>query len=124
MAAQQAEAINAQLLRALPVTQGQLDELWSFVTRKQAQEVAGDGERGDSRPDGRQWIWLSYAPERRLMLATVVGPRTVSSAQPLSQLTAAMIVGVPCFFSDGFSSYGAALLATYHQYSRYTCYLK
>jgi IS1 family transposase len=114
-AAQQAEAINAQLLRDLPVTQVQLDELWSFVTRKHAKEAAGDGESGASSPDGRQWIWLSYAPEWRLMLATVVGPRTASSAQTLIQLTAAMIVGVPCFFSDGFSSYGAALLATYHQ---------
>jgi hypothetical protein len=34
-AAQRAEAINAHLLRELPVTQVQLDELWTFVTRKQ-----------------------------------------------------------------------------------------
>jgi len=45
----------------------------------------------------------------------VVGPRTASSGLTLIQLTAAMIVGVPCFFSDGFSSYWAALLATYQQ---------
>lgn len=114
-AAQQAEAINAHLLRALPVTQVQLDEMWSFVTRKHATEAELDGESPDTSADGRQWIWLSYAPEWRLMLAAVVGPRTASSAQTLIQRTAALIVGVPCFFSDGFSSYWAALLATYHQ---------
>lgn len=114
-AAQQAAVMNAQLLRELPVTQVQLDEMWTFVTRKHAQAAACDGESPDTSADGRQWIWVSYAPEWRLMLTTVVGPRTARSALPLIQLTAAMIVGVPCFFSDGFSSYGAALLATYHQ---------
>jgi len=36
-AAQKAHEINAHLLRDLPVTQGQLDEMWSFIRRKQAQ---------------------------------------------------------------------------------------
>jgi IS1 family transposase/transposase-like protein len=114
-AAQQAETINAHLLRELPVTQVQLDEMWSFVTRKHAKEAEVDGESPDTSTDGRQWIWLSYAPQWRLMLAAVVGPRSASSALTLIQRTAALIVDVPCFFSDGFSSYWAALLATYHQ---------
>jgi IS1 family transposase len=114
-AAQQAETIKAHLLREVPVPQVQLDEMWAFITRKHAREAEPDGESPASSADGRQWIWLSYAPEWRLMLAAVVGPRTARSALTLIQLTAAMIVGVPCFFSDGFSSYWAALLATYHQ---------
>jgi hypothetical protein len=114
-AAQQAEVINAHLLRELPVTQVQLDEMWTFVTRKHATDAELDGESPDTSADGRQWIWLSYAPGWRLMLAAVVGPRSASSALTLIQLTAGRIVGVPCFFSEGFSSYWAALLATYHQ---------
>lgn len=114
-AAQQAETINAHLLRELPVSQVQLDEMWSFVARKHAKEAEPDGESPTTSADGRQGIWLSSAPEWRLMLATVVGPRTADSALTLIQLTAALIVGVPCFFSDGFSSYWAALLAIYHQ---------
>jgi len=114
-AAQQAETINAHLLRELPVTQVQLDERWSFVTRKHAKEAELDGESPDTSAEGRQGIWLSYAPEWRLRLAAVVGPRTARSALTLIPLTAALSVGVPCFFSDGFSSYWAALLATYHQ---------
>jgi hypothetical protein len=48
------------------------------------------------------------------MWAAVVGPRTARSALTLSHRTAALIVDVPGFFSEGFSRYGAAWLATYH----------
>lgn len=37
------------------------------------------------------------------------------SALRLIRLTAAVVLGVPCFFSDGFSSYLPALIAVYHQ---------
>ncbi|HZC01797.1 MAG TPA: hypothetical protein VE844_10675 [Gammaproteobacteria bacterium] len=33
----------------------------------------------------------------------------------LIQMTAAVVWGVPCFFSDGLSSYWPALIAVYHQ---------
>jgi hypothetical protein len=33
----------------------------------------------------------------------------------LIQMTAAIVCGVPCFFSDGFSSYWSALIEVYHQ---------
>src|SRR5438132_13880091 len=75
-AAQQAEALNHHLLRHLPVPQGHLDEMWSFIARQHARET---DEAGDSLPggeDGRQWGWGSFAPECRLMIAAVVGPRT------------------------------------------------
>ena len=44
-AAHQAEAINRHLLRALPVTQVQLDERWNFIARKHACETDEAGER-------------------------------------------------------------------------------
>src|SRR5207249_8182412 len=37
-AAQKAHEINAHLLRDLPVTQVQLDEMWNFIRRKHAQQ--------------------------------------------------------------------------------------
>lgn len=113
-AAQHAEKINQHLLRELPITQVQLDELWNFIARKHS---AHDTPQGESQPesrDGRQWVWLSYAPACRLMLAVVVGPRCYESALQLIRLTAAVIVGIPCFFSDGFSSYLPALIEVYH----------
>jgi IS1 family transposase/transposase-like protein len=113
-AAQQAHEINAHLLRALPVTQVQLDEMWSFIRRKQAPQASPDGESPEESEDGRQWVWISFAPEFRLILAALVGPRTFASALQLIQMTAAVVLGVPCFFSDGFSCYLSALIAVYH----------
>jgi IS1 family transposase/transposase-like protein len=113
-AAQQAEQINAHLLRDLPVTQVQLDEMWNFIRRKHAQQAGPDGESSELSADGRQWVWISFAPEYRLILAAFVGPRTFDSALQLIQLTAAVVLGVPCFFSDGFSCYLSALIEVYH----------
>jgi IS1 family transposase/transposase-like protein len=113
-AAQKAHEINAHLLRDLPVTQVQLDEMWSFIRRKHAQQVGPDGESTEISEDGRQWVWISFAPEFRLILAAFVGPRTFESALQLIQMTAAVVLGVPCFFSDGFSCYLSALIEVYH----------
>jgi IS1 family transposase len=113
-AAQKAHEINAHLLRDLPVTPVQLDELWSFIRRQHAQQAGPDGESREWSADGRQWVWISFAPEFRLILAAFVGPRTFASALPLIQMTAAVVFGVPCFFSDGFRCYLSALLEVYH----------
>src|SRR6266478_7618789 len=43
-AAAKAHEINAYLLRDLPVTQVQLDEMWSFIRRKHACETDAAGE--------------------------------------------------------------------------------
>ncbi len=113
-AAQKAHEVNVPLLRDLPVTQVQLDEMWNFIRRKQAPQAGPDGESTELSEDGRQWVWISFAPEFRLILAAFVGPRTFASALQLIQMTAAVVLGVPCFFSDGFSCYLAALIEVYH----------
>ncbi len=110
---EKAEEINACLLKELPVTEVQLDEMWSFVKRKVSEQ--GQIESSPTTEDGRQWIWVSYAPQYRLILATVVGPRTYESALALIQMTASIVLGVPCFFSDGFSCYLQALIECYHK---------
>ena len=53
-AAHKAPEMNAHLLRAHPVTQVHLDELWSVIRRKPAQQADADGERSTLRADGRQ----------------------------------------------------------------------
>jgi IS1 family transposase/transposase-like protein len=118
-AAQKAQEINAHLLRDLPVTQVQLDAMWRFIRRKQAQQAGSDGESMEWSEDGRQWVWISFAPEFRLILAALVGPRTFDSALQLIQMTAAVVLGVPCFFSDGFSCYLSALMEVYHTFQTF-----
>jgi IS1 family transposase len=113
-AAHQAEAINRHLLRALPVTQVQLDEMWNFIERKHACETDAAGESLPDGEDGRQWVWVSFAPEFRLMIAAVVGPRTRDTAKEVVAVTKARVAGIPAFFSDGFTCYLAALIAAFH----------
>jgi len=113
-AAHKAHEINVHLLRDLPVTQVQLDEMWNFIRRKPAQQAAPDGESTAWSADGRQGVWSSFAPEFRLILAAFVGPRTFESALQLIQMTAAVVLGIPGFFSDGFSCDLSALIAVYH----------
>jgi transposase-like protein len=113
-AAHQAEAINRPLVRNLPVTQVQLDEMWNFIARKPARETDEAGASGPDGEDGRQWSWVSLAPEFRLMIAAVVGPRTLDMAQEVVAVTKARGAGLPAFFSDGFTCYLAALIAAFH----------
>jgi len=113
-AAHQADTINRHLLRALPVTQVQLDEMWNFIERKHTCETDAMGESGPDSADGRQWVWISFAPEFRLMIAAIVGPRTLDTAKEVVAATKARVAGIPAFFSDGFTCYLAALIAAFH----------
>ncbi len=113
-AAHQAEAINYPLLRHLPVSQVQLDEMWSFIARKHAGETDTAGESLPDGEEGRQWVWISFAPEFRLMIAAVVGPRTLDTAKEIVAATKARVTGIPAFFSDGFPCYLAALITAFH----------
>src|SRR2546425_4920898 len=94
-AAHQAEAINRHLLGNLPVTQVQLDEMWNFIARKHARETDEAGESLPEGQDGRQWIWVSFAPEFRLMIAAGVGPHTPETAQEGVAATKAPVAGGP-----------------------------
>ena len=80
-AAHQAEASNRHLLRHLPVPQVPLDEMWTFIARKHACETDAAGASLPDGEDGRQWVWISFAPECRLRIAAVVGPRTLDTAK-------------------------------------------
>src|SRR5881409_742367 len=53
-------------------------------------------------------------PEFRLMIAAVVGPRTLDTAKEVVAATKARVAGIPAFFSDGFTCYLAALIAAFH----------
>jgi hypothetical protein len=112
--AHKAAEINAHLLRDLPVTQVQLDEMWNFIARKHACETDTAGESLPDSEDGRQGVWISFAPEFRLMIAAVVGPRTLDTAKEVVAATKARVAGIPAFFSDGFTCYLAALIAAFH----------
>jgi len=88
--------------------------MWNFIARKHAHETDEAGETLSAGEDGRQWVWISFAPEFRLMIAAVVGPRTLDTAKEVVAATKARVAGIPVFFSDGFTCYLAALIAAFH----------
>jgi IS1 family transposase/transposase-like protein len=113
-AAAKADEINRHLLRDLPVTHVQLDEMWNFIRRKHAEEADSAGESLPEGEDGRQWIYVAFAPEFRLMIAAEVGARTLETTKRVIASTAERVRGIPAFFSDGYTCYLTALIAFYH----------
>jgi IS1 family transposase len=113
-AAQHGRKVLLYLWRDLPVTECQLDELWSFVHTKESHlsmtkrvcETYGDA-----------WIWMAFAPVWRLVLAFVVGKRTQESAtlwlHRVAHVTARRL---PLFTSDQLPEYRTALLHVYGQW--------
>ncbi len=94
---EKADQINAALLTELSVSEVQLDEMQSFVRRKVSEHSEDGTETPSEAEDGRQQIWVSYAPEFRLIQAMVTGPRTLETAMTLIQMTASVVLGVPAF---------------------------
>ena len=66
--------------RDLPVSECQLDELWSFVHTKQGHLEAA---KCFCATYGDAWVWVAFAPEWRLFLGFVVGKRTQNNANLL-----------------------------------------
>jgi IS1 family transposase len=64
----------------------------------------------DYEDDG-SWMWVAFAPECRLIIAFVIGPRKQYVADELLKLTAKCLSeSIPLFVSDGLKFYIKALL--------------
>ena len=113
-AAHPAASINRHLLRDLPVTQGQRDEMWHFIARKHAGATDTAGASVPDGAEGRQWVWSRFAPECRLMIAAVLGPRPLDTAKEVVAITQARVADIPACFSEGFTGSLAALMAACH----------
>jgi IS1 family transposase len=103
--------LAAYYFRELHITECQLDELWTFVYKKEAQLDPVDqlvGLYGDV------WVWIAFAPECKLVLAWVVGKRTLREAQQLiKHLKTSLDEHLPFFTSDNLPHYADALLDEY-----------
>src|SRR5262245_23738485 len=65
-------AVTTYLFDTLHITECQLDELWSFVRKKEAHLTVAEkvlALYGDA------WVWIAFAPAWRLVAAFVVGKR-------------------------------------------------
>lgn len=113
-AAQHCRIVLLYLWRGLPVTECQLDELWSFVHTKEANLAMA---KWVCETYGDAWIRMAFAPAWRLVLAFVVGKRTQESANLLLQRVSDVTdERIPFFTSDQLPEYRTALLQVYGQW--------
>jgi transposase-like protein/IS1 family transposase len=108
-AGQHCEQVSAYLMRNLHVEQAQLDELWTFVRKKEKMLSAWEQLHTDW---GDTWIWTVFDPVSKLVLAFYVGERTETEAVGVVRhLKAVLAEGcVPLFTSDQLPHYLQALL--------------
>lgn len=111
-AAAHMDAVSNYLIHDLHLSQVQVDELWALVQSwgQETNEAAASPSVRSSRPHA--WVWAGIDPNSKLLLATVVGDRSLSYAQLLIHaimLTLAPGV-VPLFLSDQLAHYATALL--------------
>lgn len=113
-AAHHCRLVMLSLWRQLPVTECQLDELWSFVHTKEQNLHAA---KLFCETYGDAWVWVAFAPIWRLVLAFVVGKRTQASANLLLERVVHVAdAQVPFFTSDQLAEYRTALLHSYGQW--------
>ncbi len=104
--ARQCRAVILSLWRNLPVTECQLDELWSFIHTKQ-ENLAGAKEYLDAYGD--VWVWLAFAPVWRLVLGFVIGNHDQTQADRLVEQVAWVTDDtIPFFTSDQWPTYPPA----------------
>jgi len=113
-AARHCRQVLLSLWQQLPVSECQLDELWSFVHTKE-QNLCAAKLCCDSYGDA--WVWVAFAPIWRLVIAFVVGKRTQAEANLLVERVAhATDARIPFFTSDQLAEYRTALLHVYGQW--------
>lgn len=105
-AAEHMERVSHYLIHDLHLTQVQVDELWALLGRQDVDEQSQQKQRAT------RWVWAGTDPVSKLMLAFVVGDRSLVCAQLLIHVIACLLASgcIPLFLSDQWSSYATALL--------------
>lgn len=105
------QGVMSYFFRDLHLNECQLDELWTFIYKKEEhlnplEQVLG--AYGDA------WVWIAFSPVFKLVPAWHVGERTLRDARKLIfRLKSATDEHIPFFTSDDLPHYAAALLEVY-----------
>jgi IS1 family transposase len=111
-AGQHSARVSAYRMRNLHVEQAQLDELWTFVHKKEKRLSGWEQLHTDW---GDTWIWTVFDPVSKLVLAFEVGARTETEAVGVLSCLKAVLVEacLPLFTSDQLPHYLQALLQVF-----------
>ena len=110
-AAEHAKKVNRCILKNLEVTECQLDEMWSFIGKK---EKNLDPVEKLHKVLGDAWIWIAFDAINKITLAYNIGKRTLPYAISLIEDVKQVTKCIPDLFSsDQLDQYAKALLQVY-----------
>ncbi|MFT7880918.1 MAG: helix-turn-helix domain-containing protein [Sulfurimonas sp.] len=110
-AGEHAMKVNSSLLTNLEVTECQLDEMWSFIGKKE--KNLGPVEKLH-KILGDAWIWIAFDATNKITLAYNIGKRTLPYAISLIEDVKRVTKHIPHLFSsDQLDQYAKALLHVY-----------
>lgn len=103
--------INDVLLQNLFVSECQLDEMWSFIGKKEKHLDAMEKMQGIL---GDAWIWIAFDAVNKVFLVANVGKRTLLYAVEVVKEVKRVTSSMPLLFSsDQLPHYANALLQVY-----------
>ena len=103
--------VHRSLLKDVEVTECQLDEMWSFIGKK---EKNLDPVEKLYKILGDAWIWIAFDAINKITLAYNIGKRTLSYAISLIEDVKRVTKCIPDLFSsDQLDQYAKALLQVY-----------
>jgi IS1 family transposase/transposase-like protein len=112
-AGQHSRAAHEELVAHTPETRElQMDEMWSFVAKK---EKNCDEDDPEDRSRGDCWDHVALDPEHRLVVAVVPGPRTAESVRELVGDVKGRLDGraPELITTDEYSAYEGAILEAF-----------
>lgn len=110
-AGEHAIKVNRSLLNNVEVIECQLDEMWSFIGKK---EKNLDPVEKLHKILGDAWIWIAFDAINKITLAYNIGKRTVPYAISLIEDVKRVTKRIPDLFSsDQLDQYAEALLQVY-----------
>jgi IS1 family transposase len=92
--------LHDDMMQDLPVSLIELDEMWSFVGKKQRRVTFAD-----PLDFGDQYVFLALGATNKAILSYHVGRRDYENTEIFARDLRARILGVPQINSDGFRSY-------------------
>ncbi len=112
-----ARRVLAFHLRDLWPGEVQLDELWSFVRKKERNLTKLEEMQ---REFGDCWVWVAFDPETKIVLGVVLGKRTKENAVRLLKGVRAVLADgcLPLFTSDELPCYRDAIVEVFGKMKR------
>ncbi|XYH97986.1 transposase [Sorangium sp. So ce1128] len=99
-----AQRLHDRVVRDLHISAIQVDEIWSFIKKKQARVTENDPPEV-----GEAYTFVALDTNSRLVISFLVGRRDEASTQAFIRDLRSRLVVMPAMTSDGFAPYVSAI---------------